>query len=152
MIIYSFLGATTYAHHVFRAFDVESTGAINFRVRTYEVDICLKIWPQDLLLSLSTLLHGTLYEKLMWTFRMYDLDGDGVITKVELGNVVVGVYELMGIILLPPVSLFEAWIWSFYPPLFSRRILCVTWTTCLRGENQLLWTCQVKAPGPPLTS
>ena len=41
-------------------------------------------------------------------FRMYDLDGDGVITKVELGNVVVGVYELMGIILLPPVSLCEA--------------------------------------------
>ena len=64
-------------------------------------------------MSLSTLLHGTLYEKLMWTFRMYDLDGDGVITKVELGNVVVGVYELMGIILLPPVSLFEAYILSF---------------------------------------
>ena len=42
-------------------------------------------------------------EKLMWTFRLYDLDGDGVITKVELGNVVVGIYELMGIILLPQV-------------------------------------------------
>ena len=40
----------------------------------------------------------------MWTFRMYDLDGDGVITKVEMGNVVVAVYELMGILLLPPVS------------------------------------------------
>ena len=57
-----------------------------------------------MLVSLSTLLHGTLYEKLMWTFRMYDLDGDGVITKVEMGNVVVAVYELMGILLLPPVS------------------------------------------------
>ena len=54
-------------------------------------------------MSLSTLLHGTLEEKLMWTFRLYDLDGDGVITKVELGNVVVGIYELMGIILLPQV-------------------------------------------------
>ena len=55
-------------------------------------------------MSLSTLLHGTLYEKLMWTFRVYDLNGDGVITKTEMGNVVVAVYELMGIILKPPVS------------------------------------------------
>ena len=50
-------------------------------------------------MSLSTLLHGTLYEKLVWTFRVYDLDGDGVITKRELGNVMVGVYELMGLVM-----------------------------------------------------
>ena len=56
-----------------------------------------------MLVSLSTLLHGTLYEKLMWTFRVYDLNGDGVITKTEMGNVVVAVYELMGIILQSPV-------------------------------------------------
>ena len=58
-----------------------------------------------MLVSLSTLLHGTLYEKLMWTFRVYDLNGDGVITKNEMGNVVVAVYELMGIILKPPVNI-----------------------------------------------
>ena len=57
-----------------------------------------------MLVSLSTLLHGTLHEKLMWTFRVYDLNGDGVITKTEMGNVVVAVYELMGIILMPPVK------------------------------------------------
>jgi len=78
---------TSYAHHVFKAFDVTSTGSISFR---------------DMLISLSTLLHGTQYEKLIWTFRVYDLNGDGVITKSELGNVVVAVYELMGIILRPP--------------------------------------------------
>jgi len=81
--------ATCYAHHVFKAFDVNSTGAISFR---------------DMLISLSTLLHGTEYEKLKWTFRVYDLNGDGVITKAELGNVVVGIYELMGINLLPPTG------------------------------------------------
>lgn len=79
--------AACYAHHVFKAFDVNATGAISFR---------------DMLISLSTLLHGTQYEKLQWTFRLYDLNGDGVITKTELGNVVVGIYELMGINLLPP--------------------------------------------------
>jgi hypothetical protein len=47
------------------------------------------VHAQDMLISLSTLLHGTLYEKLKWTFRLYDLNGDGVITKVRdcwIGN------------------------------------------------------------------
>jgi len=79
--------ATTYAHHVFKAFDVTSCGSISFK---------------DMLVSLSTLLHGTLQEKLAWTFRVYDLNGDGVITKNEMGNVVVAVYELMGIIIKHP--------------------------------------------------
>ena len=57
-------------------------------------------------MSLSTLLHGTLQEKLAWTFRVYDLNGDGVISKTEMGNVVVAVYELMGInIRIPPVMI-----------------------------------------------
>ena len=61
---------------------------------------------QDMLVSLSTLLHGTLQEKLAWTFRVYDLNGDGVISKTEMGNVMVAVYELMGIVIrMPPVSL-----------------------------------------------
>ena len=36
---------------------------------------------------------------------MYDLNGDGEITKTEMGNVVVAVSELMGIEFTSPVSL-----------------------------------------------
>ena len=50
-----------------------------------------------MLISLSTLLHGSLYQKLSWTFRLYDLNGDGSITKSEMANVVVAVYELLGV-------------------------------------------------------
>ena len=50
-----------------------------------------------MLVSLSTLLHGSLEEKLSWTFRLYDLNGDGAITKAEMAAVVVAVYELLGI-------------------------------------------------------
>jgi len=80
---------TSYAHHVFKAFDLASSGSITFR---------------DLIISLSTLLHGTDSEKLNWTFRVYDLNGDGVITKTELGNVLVAVCELMGIDMKPPTG------------------------------------------------
>ena len=63
-----------------------------------------KSYPQDMLVSLSTLLRGTTYEKLRWTFTLYDLNKDGYITKQEVLNVVIAVHELMGIHGSPPVS------------------------------------------------
>ena len=53
--------------------------------------------PQDMLVSLSTLLRGTTNEKLQWTFTLYDLNGDGYITKQEVLNVMIAVHELMGV-------------------------------------------------------
>ncbi|TRY76881.1 hypothetical protein TCAL_14724 [Tigriopus californicus] len=49
-----------------------------------------------MLVSLSTLLRGTTHEKLRWTFTLYDLNGDGFITKQEVLNVMVAVHDLMG--------------------------------------------------------
>ncbi len=64
-----------------------------------------------MLVSLSTLLRGTTYEKLRWTFTLYDLNGDGFITKQEVLNVMVAVHELMGMHGSPQVSLTRiAWI------------------------------------------
>ena len=57
-----------------------------------------------MLVSLSTLLRGTTYEKLKWTFTLYDLNKDGYITKQEVLNVMVAVHELMGIHASPLVS------------------------------------------------
>ena len=62
---------------------------------------------QEMLISLSTLLHGSLYQKLSWTFRLYDLNGDGSITKSEMANVVVAVYELLGVECATLVTLSE---------------------------------------------
>lgn len=55
-----------------------------------------ELFWQDLLITLSTLLRGSIYEKLRWTFKLYDINGDGCITKGELGEVVNAVHELMG--------------------------------------------------------
>ena len=46
--------------------------------------------------GLSVLARGTIEEKLLWAFSLYDTDGDGVITSEELLDVVSAIYDLMG--------------------------------------------------------
>ncbi|GFX14686.1 hypothetical protein TNCV_4016841 [Trichonephila clavipes] len=40
--------------------------------------------------------RGSIQEKLQWAFKLYDLNGDGRITKKELTDIVCSVYALMG--------------------------------------------------------
>ena len=44
--------------------------------------------------GLSILSRGTLEEKLCWTFSLYDINGDGQITKEEMSDIVTSIYEL----------------------------------------------------------
>ncbi|CAG0881944.1 unnamed protein product [Darwinula stevensoni] len=81
--------STSYAQYVFRAFDSHHSGALSFR---------------DLLMSLSTLLRGTIEEKLDWVFRLYDLNGDGVITRHEIRAIIISVHQLMGAHSRPPID------------------------------------------------
>jgi len=47
-------------------------------------------------MGLSLLLRGTLLEKLEWTFNLYDINGDGIITADELYLIVSSVYDIIG--------------------------------------------------------
>ncbi|KOB65842.1 Uncharacterized protein OBRU01_22249, partial [Operophtera brumata] len=137
-----------YAHYVFKAFDVNCSGAISFRrlrwaFRLYDVDgdgaitrqelaeVCIisrppgsshlhsaarvctsasagpsdcttwtamapspgRSWQRSVSSAalqgpaISTLLRGSVYERLRWAFRLYDVDGDGAITRQELAEV-----------------------------------------------------------------
>ena len=40
--------------------------------------------------------RGTLEEKLCWTFKLYDINNDGQITREEMTDIVTAVFELMG--------------------------------------------------------
>ncbi|KAF0306796.1 Calsenilin [Amphibalanus amphitrite] len=73
--------SSSYAHYVFKAFDVNSNGEIGFK---------------DLLVSLSTLLRGSVYDRLSWIFKLYDVNGDGCITKRELHDIIASVYDIVG--------------------------------------------------------
>ncbi|CAL8115189.1 unnamed protein product [Orchesella dallaii] len=76
-------GANTghYSHYVFNTLDQGRSGLISF---------------EDFVLGLSVLSRGTPEEKLRWTFSLYDINGDGFITKEEMKDVVTAIFELMG--------------------------------------------------------
>ena len=47
-------------------------------------------------MGLSVLARGSLHEKLQWAFRLYDINGDGIITKEEMLDIVCAIYDMMG--------------------------------------------------------
>lgn len=76
-------GANTglYAHYVFNTLDQDNSGIVSF---------------EEFVQGLSVLSRGSLEEKLRWTFSLYDINGDGFITREEMTDIVTAIYELMG--------------------------------------------------------
>ncbi|KAH8877223.1 Calsenilin [Schistosoma japonicum] len=81
--------ATVYAQLVFRSFDQEHNGTLTF---------------EQYIQCLSCLMHGTQNDKLRWAFRLYDINGDGFVTKGEMLKVVNAIYDLLGRNTEPPIN------------------------------------------------
>lgn len=76
-------GADTngYARFVFNSFDIQRKQEITFT---------------DFVIGLSVLTRGTIDEQLRWIFTLYDINGDGIITRDELNRIVNSIHDLMG--------------------------------------------------------
>ena len=59
---------------------------------------------QEFVTGLSVLARGTVQEKLLWAFSLYDTDGDGVVTREDLLDVVSAIYDLMGSYAEPAIT------------------------------------------------
>ena len=75
-----------FSKHVFRTFDTDNNNYIDFL---------------EFLLAVNITSSGNPEEKLKWTFKLYDVDGNGTISQQEMTKVVQSVYDIIGSNMLP---------------------------------------------------
>lgn len=70
-----------FCEHVFRSFDKDNSGKIDFK---------------EFLLAINITSGGNPSQKLNWAFAMYDIDGNGTIEKNEMVEIIKAIYSMLG--------------------------------------------------------
>jgi Ca2+-binding EF-hand superfamily protein len=73
---------SSFADYVFRVFDTDHSGTIDFK---------------EFICALSVTSRGRMEDKLDWAFQLYDIDGDGKISYDEMLSIVEAIYKMVRI-------------------------------------------------------
>ncbi|XP_008420935.1 recoverin-like [Poecilia reticulata] len=72
--------ANTYAQHVFRSFDTNDDGTLDFK---------------EYIIALHMTATGKTTSKLEWAFSLFDVDKNGYITKAEVTEICTSIFKLI---------------------------------------------------------
>ncbi|XP_028298608.1 recoverin-like [Gouania willdenowi] len=72
--------ANTYAQHVFRSFDTNDDGTLDFK---------------EYIIALHMTSTGKTIRKLEWAFSLFDVDKNGYITKSEVSEICMAIFKLI---------------------------------------------------------
>jgi len=73
--------ADKFCSHVFKVFDTDSSGEIDF---------------MEFLIAISITAQGDARKKLTLAFKMYDVDKNGKVDKKEMEKIIEAIYDLLG--------------------------------------------------------